>query len=153
MLLSGERTRDVGICRVTAKPASWMRRIIDIFPYWQGQRPKFKLYFTALTKLTISSKYSVAIQFSNGDKTPITTVLLQKLKKGATESFTVGNIPLVYTGDSFLIVDEELPNKRPLLDAQTVYMFHTTNRSWLSLTILAGLLAGIIAALGNWLID
>jgi hypothetical protein len=154
-LLSGERTRTVGLCKINAKPASWWHRFVDIVPYWQGGKPVFVLSITALTDLDHPLNFVYGIEVPNRDRSYSSqeaSLGVSGLKKGEKREFVIVGMPLVYTGDSFLVVAEFM-NKKVIEPPETVYVFHTTNRSWLFLALIAGLLAGASAALINYLIS
>ena len=51
---------------------------------------------------------------------------ISSLKKGEKKEFIIGDMPLVYTGDSFLIVAEFM-DKKVIEPPETVYTFYTTN--------------------------
>ncbi len=74
------------------------------------------------------------------------------MKEGNKRKYQIRDILLVFTGDSFLVISESPFTITPP-HFETVYMFNTTNRSWLALTLLAGTLAGSIAALLNWIMN
>lgn len=152
-LFSGKRPRVVGLCEISASPVSWWHKLMDIFPYWQGAKPRFKLHFKALADIN-SHNYVYAIEVPNRDKSypsDIHEIRISVLEKGAERSYPTREIPLVYTGDSFLVVAEVIGEEE--LKYQTVYMFHTTSRSWLGLTVFAVLVAGILAGVVSWLLN
>ena len=152
----GERQVTIGFYDVTARPALKLRRaLFDILPYWQGAKPKFEIIFEARTDIDHQSNYLCAIQFSNNQLSkPLWEVLIPKLKEKEERKYTVGDMPLFFTGDTFLIVAEKPSKEKGAVPHyESVYMFNVTNRSWLALTLLAGILAGGLAALGNWIIN
>ena len=148
--MAGQRPVTLGFCEVTARPASMLRRICyDLFPYWQASKPKFELTVTALEGFSSPQDFLYSVEFSNGQKTVPKQLRISHIKVGDKRSYVVNEIYLVFTGDTFLIVaDIHKPN-----DFQTVYMFHTTSRTWLALAIFAGFLAGVFATLGHWLLS
>ena len=51
---------------------------------------------------------------------------------------------LDYTGDTFLTVSTV---RLPV--SQVIYSFHTTNRSWLALAVIAGTIVGLVSVLAQ----
>ena len=148
----GERPAQIGMFEVTAKPASKLRRILwDILPYWQGSRPKFKITFKALFDTDYDYNYLSTIEYSNGKQANFKWQLeIPKMKKGKIWETTVNEMYLTYTGDTFLIV-AEVKGTESTSGYESVFTFHVTNRSWLALALLAGILAGVLSILGNLL--
>ncbi len=154
----GERPSQVGNFVVSARPASKLRQITyDIFPYWQGSVPVFEISFEALWDIDKDYHYLCAFEYSNGQRSkPQWQIQIPKLRKGKiwktpVNEATFNKMHLVFTGDTFLIVAEVMGEREPKYES--VYLFHVTNRSWLSLALLAGTIAGGLSILGNWLLN
>jgi hypothetical protein len=150
--MSGKRTADIEFFKVTGEP-SFIRRIFDYLPFWQGSTPKFRLIIEATNDIEHESNFLYSIEYGDGYRYSPQQLQIPPIKRGERRIYYLIRIPLIYTGDSFLTVTEILNLKANLLSGfQTVYSFHVTNRSWLFLTLLAGLLAGIFSTIGNLLI-
>jgi len=148
----GGRPTQIGMFEVVAKPASKLRCILwDILPYWQGSRPKFKITFKALFDTDCSYNFLSTVEYSNGGEADFKWQLeIPKMNKGKTWETTVNEMYLTYTGDTFLVVTE-IMGEGTISEYKPVFIFHVTNRSWLALALLAGILAGALSILGNWL--
>ena len=147
--MAGERTVDVGLCRITGHSSRIRRILFDLFPFWQGQNPSFELTIEAMTDIE-QQNFLYSIQFSNGEIDPPQQLQISHIRANEKRKYKLVPMPLIYTGDSFLVVAEIINNQtKPY---QTVYMFHTTSRTWFGLALLAGFLAGAFATLGNWIL-
>ena len=69
--------------------------------------------------------------------------------KGKKWETVIDDMHLVFTGDTFLSV-AEIKGTQPL-EYERVFLFHVTDRSWLALALVVGLLAGGLSILGSWL--
>ena len=150
--MAGKRTVDIGFFKVTGQPNRIHRILLDYLPFWQGADPQFELIIEATTDIDHESKFLYSIEYSNGDSNPPQQLNILPMKKDDKRTYTLVPMPLICTGDSFLIVSEILSESR-LSGDQTVYSFHTTARSWLALAIIAGIFAGIFATLANLFIN
>jgi len=150
--MAGERTVVVGLWRVTGHSSRIHRILFDLLPFWQGATPSFELTIEATTDIAHQQDFLYSIQFSNHEIDPPYQLQIPPMRANEIRKYKLFPMPLIYTGDSFLIVAEVIKNQ-PEPYYQTVYCFHTTNRSWLGLVILAGLLSGAIATLGNWILS
>jgi hypothetical protein len=150
--MAGERTVDIEFCRVTGHPSRLRRMFFDLLPFWQGQNPQFWLTIEALTDIEHDTKFLYSIQYPSGEKDPPQQLSTLPIKKNEKRVYKLAPLPLIYTGDAFLIVAEIL-NASKVSEFQTVYSFNTTNRSWFTLAIVTGILAGAFASIGNWLIQ
>ncbi len=147
----GERTADVEFWKVTGHRSRLRCGIFNWFPFWQGQNPQFWLTIEAQVDINHDTKFLYSIQYSNGEKDPVHQISISPtINKGKREIKLVP-MPLIYTGDTFLVVAEIL-NNSTTSEYQTAYSFNTTNRSWLFLAIVTGVLAGIFATIGNCII-
>ena len=150
--MSGKRTVKIGLFSVTGEPNFIHRFFFDFLPFWQGSSPQFRLTIEATTDIEHESNFPYSIEYAYGDRYPEQQLKILPIKAKEKRVYYLVPMPLIYTGDSFLIVDELLNVKDNLRSGyQTVYSFHVTNRSWLWLTLLAGLLAGLFSAIGNLL--
>jgi hypothetical protein len=150
--MAGERTVVVGLWRVTGHSSRIRRILFDLFPFWQGATPSFELTIEATTNIEHSQDFLYSVQFSYHNIDPPDQLQIPPMKANEIRKYKLVPMPLIYTGDSFLVVAEVIKNQtEPYY--QTVYCFHTTARSWLGLAILAGLLSGIIAAFVNWILS
>ena len=150
----GERPSRIGLFEVTAKPASKVRRILyDSWPYWQGSQPEFTFYFRALTDIEHKCGYVCDIQYSTGKipKLAPWEFEVPEMKKDGKWETTVGRMHLINTGDTFLRVAEVKKGVKTPIEYESVFSFHVTSRSWLTLALLAGILAGALSILGSWL--
>ena len=150
--MAGERTVDIEFFRVTGHPSRLRRIFFDLLPFWQGQNPRFWLTIEALTDINHDTNFLYSIQYPNGEKDPPQQILTLPIRIKEKRVYKLMPLPLIYTGDDFLIVAEIL-NDSKVSKYYTVYSFNTTNRSWLTLAIVTGILAGVFASIGNWLIQ
>ena len=129
----GEIKATVAFIEVAAKPMSrWHRIFRGMLPYIQGAKTKFGLSFTALVDIDHNSDILYAIQDSYGHRTSPEQIMISPLKKGDTRFFQTIDLTLYYSGDTFLTIweiGENLP--------QTVYIFHTTSRNTIFLSVIA----------------
>ena len=139
-------------CEITAYPASvWRRLLWDIIPYWQSSRQGFILSIELRPNFGSRQRFMYRIQYSNTQRTKPEELGVSNLRVGYKNKYALKKLPLLYTGDTFLIVADSsdiTPSEKPGKDPyQTVYSFHTTSRSWLALAVVAGIFAGAISAL------
>jgi hypothetical protein len=146
--MASERPAIIGFCEARARPASIFHRLCwDLLPYWQATKPKFEIALIALQDMP-SEDYLYSLEYYNGEKYPPQQIHVTPMKQGEKRSFTIGDMFLMYTGDTFLIMCDAMEKKY-----ESVYVFHTTSRTWLALAILAGFLAGVFSTLGVWLFN
>lgn len=149
--MAGGESLDWNGYQLTVKPRSqWRRLIWDFWPYWQAQKPRFLL---EVTKIGPPAQSEIIlpwiVRFANNQVTK-GQVVLPPLQTGDKLSFELGGKFLGYTGDTLLIVPINLP-PAPLEPYLTLYAFHTTPKVWISLAIVAGLLAGLFGSLLQYL--
>lgn len=149
--MAGERTADIGLCRVTGHPSRAHRAFFDTLPFWQGANARFRLTFEATTDIEHESKFIYSIEYSFGENNPSQQLNMSPIKANEKRVYNLVPMRLIYTGDASLVVSEIL-SKTAISGYQTVYSFNVTNRSWLWLTILAGFLAGLFATIGNLIV-
>jgi hypothetical protein len=144
-MMAGNRIVTLGSYEITTKPVGfWRRKLFDAIPYWQASTPKFEVIFKSTAHIPASIKFIFRLRFENTQSDNLNSITLSDTKTGDINSVIVSTKPLVYTGDTFLTVMES-----HVQNEQSIYCFHTTNRSWLALAILAGILAGLFATFGN----
>ena len=150
--MAGKRTAEIEFFKVTGEPSFIRRILFDFPPFWQGSSPQFRLTIEAKTNMKNESNFLYSIEYAYGDMYPEQQLQILPIKAKEKRVYYLVPMPLMYTGDSFLKVAELLNVKDNLRSGyQTVYSFHVTSRSWLWLTVLAGLLAGLFSAIGNHL--
>ncbi len=152
---------DIEGYRFTAKPASRWRRITgDFLPYWQGSSPRFILTVRRIEDIpatlpTTQPQIYWFVRFATGDTTG-GMVDIPDLATNESRDFVVGGRFLGFTGDTLLVLPEHLnqnaPNQNAPSTYHTLHAFHTTPKTWIFLTVVVALLAGIFATLGQWLI-
>jgi hypothetical protein len=149
--MAGGTPEEIMGYRFTAKPLPrWRRLTFDFWPYWQASAPKFILTVTKLDSSAQSRAIRWFVIFANGHF--INRELdISSLQLGKSVDFVIDGIFLGYTGDTLLVLPPDLTSPKPK-SYRTVYSFHTTPKSWLALTFVAALFAGIFAALGYWLL-
>lgn len=129
-----------------AKPLSkWRRFSGDFLPYWQASMPKFVLEVVRVGPPSQNQTITWFVRFANGQATN-GQENIPPMQTGESVSLKVGGKLLGYTGDTLLILPVDLSS----LSAEpyhTVYAFHTMPKVWISLAVVAGLLAGIFASL------
>ena len=136
--------------QLIVKPLSrWRRFTRDFWPYWQAQKPRFLLEVTRIGPPAQSATITWFLRCPNGQVTS-GHVVVPPLQIGDSIGFEVGGKFLGYTGDTLLIVPTNLSSTSPD-PYRTLYTFHTTPKVWISLAIVAGLLAGLFASLLQYL--
>lgn len=150
--MAGKRTANIEFFQIAGEPSLRHRIFFDIYPFWQGSTQRFRLIMEAKKDIEHKSTFLYTVEYAYGDQYPEQQLSIAPIKAKEKRVYNLVPIPLLYTGDSFLKVTELLDSKNNVRSGyETVYSFHVTNRSWLWLTILAGLLAGLFSALGNLL--
>lgn len=135
----------------TARPLSrWRRVTLDFLPYWQASKPKFVLTVTKLEPSAQSQTIKWFVRFATGIDVTWGQEDISSLQIGKPVDFIIGGKFLGFTGDTLIILPTDLVSEPS--HYETVYAFHTTQKSWLTLTFVAAFLAGIFAALGYWLL-
>jgi hypothetical protein len=148
--MAGNITADVEFFKITGEP-SWIRRIFfDFLPFWQGSTPQFRLIIEATTEVEHESKFLYHIEYTNGEASPKKQLTISPIKARAKRVIQLEPIPVISTGDAILEITEVLETR--MSGYKPVYSFHITSRSWLWLTLIAGLLAGIFSAIVNYLL-
>ncbi len=126
--------------------------VVTTFRKPRGLSPQFRLTIEVKTDIKHESNFLYFIEYAYGDVYPEQQLQILPIKAKEKRVYYLVPMPLMYTGDSFLKVTELLNVKDNLRSGyQIVYSFHVTSRSWLWLTVLAGLLAGLFSAIGNLL--
>jgi hypothetical protein len=149
--MAGGTPEEIMGYRFTAKPLPrWRRLIRDSWPYWQASAPKFILTVTKLDSSAQKQTIKWFVKFENKDFIK-GKLDVSSLRLGKPVDFVIEGIFLGYTGDTLLVLPPDLTSPKPT-KYRTVYAFHTTQKSWLGLTLVAAALAGIFAALGYWLL-
>lgn len=154
-MAGGEPVR-LGDYEFTARPQSrWRRYTADICPYFQGDKPKFEITVKRLgppaESLKVLWRMTFVTEVATDGELDIPAL-------GTSESYTfreIGGKFLGYTGDTLLILPMDIGSP---VDKQfksgffrTLYAFHTTPRVWLSLTLIAGVVMGVVAGLIQFL--
>ncbi|MDD5312215.1 MAG: hypothetical protein PHO26_04185 [Dehalococcoidia bacterium] len=150
--MAGGETVELAGYRFKVIPQAVIRRLLfDFLPYFQAGKPRFALTITRIGESTGPQEIYWAIRFSNGDETG-GVISVPELQKNKSHSpVMVGGKFLGYTGDTLIILPE-IPTKLDFKTYRTLYAFNTTQKTWLALTITAGLIAGTLTALLQWLI-
>jgi len=140
-----QRVIDFNGYQITTKPKGLRKYLWDIFPYWQGSTPKFEVTLKALRNIPSTSRWRFILfdkTLSTDNPETLEWIDEENIKEGDIIPRIVKTVPISFTGDMQLVIDDRGTKK-------TIYSFHVTHRSWLALAIIAGILAGIIASLGN----
>ena len=144
--MAGGKSVDLDGYQLIVKPLSrWRRFTRDFWPYWQAQKPKFLLEVTRTGPPAQSVTITWFVRFANGQVAP-GQVILPPLQTSDKISLEIGGKFLGYTGDTLLVVPKDLSSSSPE-PYHTLYTFNTTPKVWISLVIVAGLLAGLFASL------
>ncbi len=155
--MAGGNTVPLGGYEFTARPQSRWRRytLLGIWPYFQGDKPKFVITVKRLGPPAESLKVLWRMAFVTAIATYGT---LDIPALGTSESYTlreIGGKFLGYTGDTLLVlpIDIGLPAAEQFKSGlfNTLYAFHTTPRAWFSLTLIAGVVMGVVAGLIQFL--
>ena len=121
-------------------------------PIGKGAPPRFVLNVTNLGGAPRERKtINWFVKFSSGDFTG-GVVSIPPLQKDGSVDLEIGGKLLGFTGDTLLALPVELPSPN-LVRYETVYAFHTRPKTWFFLVVVAGILAGIFAALVQLLIQ
>ena len=148
--MAGGKPVDLDGYQLIVKPLSrWRRFTRDFWPYWQAQKPRFLLEVTRIGPPAQSVTITWFVRFANGQVTP-GQVVVPPLQTGGRISLKAGGKFLGYTGDTLLVVPTNFSSASPE-PYHTLYSFHTTPKVWISLAIVAGLLAGLFASLLQYL--
>lgn len=143
--MAGERVVNFGDYEITAKPRACYHKILwDIFPYWQASVQKFDITFKTTCDVPSMRVYNIYLKYQNDEMEHLGNFKFEHNKEGKIIRKTVITESMAHTGDAFLIV-----RRAGSLPDRILYSVHITNRSWFALAIVAGVFAGIFAALGN----
>lgn len=135
---------------VTVKPANWARRLLmDSWPYWQGSKAKFSV--SIKTKVDIKHEhFNIFIEYPNGSpkEKELGMTDVTNAHSGDVKTIVLESEPFIYTGDTFITI-----NAGTNRSDKPIYNFHVTNRSWVSLAIIVGAIAGILTIIGQIIIN
>lgn len=141
----------IGSFEVIGKSGSIRRKIFDFIPFWQNSKVRFLLTFKALSDTQQEAEFVYFIRYPNREESEYHDIKIPPMKARQSRSYTTAPFIMWYTGDAFLNVGEGLPST-PVYGTP-VYAFHVTDRSWMGLAILAGILAGAFTTLGSWILS
>ena len=144
--MSGKRSVILNSFKITGEPDFW-HRIWDYIPFWQGSDQKFILIIEALGNTSANKDFQYTIEYGINLTYVLYDLEIPDMKQGEKITLALEPIPLLHTGDSWLIVTRVNPQF-----FHRVYSFNVTNRSWLFLALFAGLLAGLFSALLNFIL-
>jgi len=148
--MAGGKPVYLGGYRLIVKPlARWRRFTRDFWPYWQAQQPKFLLQVTRTEKPAQSANLTWHIRFGNGE-IAATELTLPPLHTNESITLQIGGRFLGYTGDTLITVPTKLYSSDPY-PYHALYTFNTTPKVWISLVVVAGLLAGLFASFLQYL--
>jgi len=154
--MAGARTVTVGLCEVTARPISKFRRLVrDWWPYTQAQKPRFEIIITPLEVCGGTQRFLYTLQYSNKDLHMPDEIEASQLSPGIHRKYRLNPMPLIVTGDTYLVVADrdELRNNAPYY--QTIYAFNTTSKTTLFIALTsffiatAGIITGIVLGVLN----
>jgi len=133
---------------VTVKPANWARRLLmDLWPYWQGSKAKFSISIKAKHDIK-REHFNIFIEYPNSSPKELGMTDVINAHSGNVKTIILESEPFIHTGDTFITINAgKYRNDKP------IYSFHVTNRSWVSLAILAGVIAGILALIGQIIVS
>ena len=154
--MAGSRTVQVGFCEVTARPISKLRRFVhDWWPYAQAQKPGFEMIVTPLVGCGNDQRFLYTLQYSNENRHLPDEIKASLLLPGKRRQYRLHSMPLIVTGDTYLVVADyyELRNNAPYY--QTIYAFNTTSKTTLLIASLSLLVAviGIVAGIAVGVIN
>lgn len=130
--------------KIWGEPVSWWQRTFSLF--WQSSSSKYKVVFQAQTDITKPKRFAVRIQSANHE-TNASLFDLPPSKSGTTITDKTDELPLINSGDAALTVGVAGYSAQ-----RAIYSFHVTDKSWLTLALIAGSIAGIFSVLGQLLI-
>ena len=132
----------------TARPKSrWRRLTFDFWPYYQASLPSFVIAVKRVGAPVEEKKIKCYIRFAPGDSTG-KELTIPSLEPGETVDMVIGDIILEFIGDTLLVLPRDLVSRLPAA-YETIYTFHTTPKVWLTLTLMAAVIAGIFAGFGT----
>ncbi|MFC1950166.1 hypothetical protein ACFLWD_00685 [Chloroflexota bacterium] len=141
--------------QLKAQPKARCRRIIgDFWPYWQASKPSFEVIVNREGEDTDEREVQLFIVFPNGDTVDF-KYLINRLKKGGKDKIVIPSTFLGFTGDTTLIINSSLRVTEKGIKPHkylTLYSFHVTPKAWVSLAIMAGLIAGVFTTIWQLLI-
>ncbi len=148
--MAGKITADFDFLKVTGEPSLIHRIFFDFLPFWQGSTQRFKLIIEAKNNFNYESSFLYHIEYTNGETSLEQKLTILPFKTKEKRAYYLVPITIICTGDAVLELTEKFETHTS--GYKPVYSFHVTSRSWLWLTMIAGLLAGIFAALVNFLL-
>ena len=129
---------------VTVKPANWVRRLLmDSWPYWQGSKAKFSVSIKAKNNIE-REHFNIFIEYPNGSLKELGMTDVTNAHSGDVKTIVLESEPFIYTGDTFITI-----NAGTYRSDKPIYNFHVTTRSWVSLAIIVGAIAGILTIIGQ----
>lgn len=134
-----------------AKPKSlWRRIIFDFWPYFQAAKPDFILRVQRTGEASEQKRIKCYFKFATGDSTG-KELTIPPLQTGETADLLISNVVLEFTADTLLVLPRDLVSRLPAA-YETIYTFHTTPKVWLTLTLIAAVIAGAFAGFGTLLL-
>ncbi len=116
---------------------------MDSWPYWQGSKAKFSISIKAKDNIE-REHFNIFIEYPNGSPKELGMTDVTNAHSGDSRTIIVESEPFIHTGDTFITINAgRYRNDKP------IYSFHVTNRSWVSLAIVAGVIAGILTIIGQ----
>lgn len=150
--MAGGKPVDLDGYRFIVKPLSrWRRLTRDFWPYWQAGKPKFLMEVMRIGPPAQQATITWFIRFTNAQVAP-GQAIIPPLQESEKTTLEIGGRFLGYTGDTLLVVPTSLSStsSEPY---HTLYTFHTTPKVWVALAIVAGLLAGLLGSLLQYLFN
>ena len=135
-------------------PKSWWRQMSgDFWPYWQASKVSFRLHVTRKGEGVDEREISLFYVMPDGSSVN-KTLRIPSLQKGKECDLPIKAVFIALTGDIFMVVDYELRFITTGFPGnyETLYVIHTTHKAWISLVVIAGVLAGLFGALFQYLL-
>ncbi len=153
--MAGGQEVIIGGYKFKMRPASSWREITgDYWPYWQAEKTYFELNVVRVGNNVRERDLQLYFVLPNGNFVP-RMVKIPSLNNGDKCKLKLGNFFPGLTGDTLIILDTKLN----VLEAnalpgsyETLYVIHVTPKAWVSLAVIAGVLAGVIGAVLQLLI-
>lgn len=141
--------------RFKIRPASrWRKITADYWPYWQASKISFELHVVGEERNMFERDLQLYFVLPGGSLVQ-RIVKVPSINKGDKYKLALENFFSALTGDTSIILDVDLrvreEGSSPAI-YETLYVFHVTPKAWVSLAVIAGILAGVIGAILQLLI-
>ena len=154
-MAGGQKIRIAGYL-FEARPKSMWRKIShDFVPYWQSWTPSFEVIVTREEEDTGERELQWFMLFSDNSYVEKSTQI-PPFKKGGEGILPLEGNFLGPTGDTQIVLDSKLnilPRRNTPGIYKTIYSFNVTPKTWVSLAVFAGAVAGVLTIICQYLIS